>query len=194
MRTFASVLKSDMEQLKQIVIQQLGRTLESPPDFEFLSEQIQKATGEYLSPTTLKRIFGYIPYSGQIRPSSLSILARYAGYNGWQDYQDKQHIESGFVSAKRIVTEELTIGQKIELAWNPNRECMIEYLGEKRFVVLHSQNSKLQIGDRFTATQFLIGQPLTATDVVILRNAENTMDTYIAGAKSGLTKIELLNV
>ena len=183
-----------MEQLKQIVIQQLGRTLESPQDFEYLSEQIQSKTGEYLSPTTLKRLFGHIPYDGQPRAATLSILARYAGYNGWQDYQDKQHVESGFVSTKRIVTEELAVGQKIELGWNPNRECLIEYLGEKRFVVLHSQNSKLQIGDRFTATQFLIGQPLTATDVVVLRNAENTLDTYIAGAKSGLTKIELLNV
>lgn len=50
-----------MEQLKEIVIRQLGRSLESPRDFECLSEQIQVVTGEYLSPTTLKRLFGYIP-------------------------------------------------------------------------------------------------------------------------------------
>ena len=182
-----------MENLKQIVIQQIGRTLEAPADFEYLSEQIQKKTGEYLSPTTLKRVFGHIPYEGQLRPTTLSILARYAGYNGWQDYLDKQHVESGFIAAQRVVAAELSKGQKVCIAWNPNRECLIEYLGEGRFVVLHAQNSKLQIGDQFTATQFILGQPLTAIEVVSVREPRQ-QDTYIAGAKTGLTKIELLNV
>ena len=182
-----------MQQLKDIVIRQLGRTLESPADFEYLSEQIQKAIGEYLSPTTLKRVFGHISYDGQLRPTTLSILARYAGYNGWQDYLDKQHVESGFVAAQRISSKELSKGQKISLAWNPDRECLIEYLGEERFVVLHAKNCKLQIGDQFTTIQFILGQPLTATNVVSVREPLQ-QDTYIAGAKTGLTKIELLNV
>lgn len=183
-----------MEKLKEMVINELGRTLESPADFAYLNKCVQTKTGEYLSPTTLKRVFWYIPYSGQIRPATLAILARYAGFSGWQDYQDKQGIESGFISSKRIMSEELSIGQKLVLAWHPDRECVIEYLGDKRFVVLHSKNSKLHTGDCFTAIQFIIGQPLTATDVVVLRDAENTLGTYIAGAKSGLTKIEMLNV
>ena len=182
-----------MQQLKQIVARQIGRTLESPADYEYLSEQIQKKTGEYLSPTTLKRVFGHIPYEGQLRPTTLSILARYAGYNGWQDYLDKQHVESGFIAAQRVVANELNKGQKICIAWNPDRECLIEHLGEGRFVVLHAQNSTLQIGDQFTATQFILGQPLTATEVVSVREPRQ-QDTYIAGAKTGLTKIELLNV
>lgn len=182
-----------MQQLKDIVIRQLGRTLESPADFEYLSEQIQKTSGEYLSPTTLKRIFGHIPYDGQLRPTTLSILARYAGYNGWQDYLDKQHVESGFVAAQRISSKELSKGQKISLAWNPDRECLIEYLCEERFVVLHAKNCKLQIGDQFTTIQFILGQPLTATNIVSVREPLQ-QDTYIAGAKTGLTKIELLNV
>ena len=167
--------------------------MESPADFEYLSEQIQKKIGEYLSPTTLKRVFGHISYDGQLRPTTLSILARYAGYNGWQDYLDKQHIESGFVAAQRISSRELSKGRKICLAWNPDRECLIEYLGEERFVVLHAKNCKLQIGDQFTTIQFILAQPLTATNVVSVREPLQ-QDTYIAGAKTGLTKIELLNV
>lgn len=191
--TLQAISESTMEQLKQIVIQQIGRTLEAPADFEYLSEQIQKKTGEYLSPTTLKRVFGYIPYDGQLRPTTLSILARYAGYSGWQDYLDKQHVESGFIAAQRVVVKELNKGQKLSLAWNPDRECLIEYLGEGRFVVLHAQKCQLQIGDQFTAMQFILGQPLTATEVVSVREARQ-QDTYIAGAKTGLTKIELLHV
>lgn len=183
-----------MQHLKQIVTRQIGRTLESPADFEYLSEQIQQKTGEYLSPTTLKRIFGHIPYNGQLRPYTLSILARYAGYSGWQDYQDKQHVESGFVVTQRVSSKELTKGQKLSVAWNPDRECLLEYLGNERFVVLHSQNGKLQIGDQFCASQFILGQPLTATDFVSIREPNNRQDTYIAGAKTGLTKIEILHV
>ena len=182
-----------MEHLKQIVTRQIGRTLESPADYEYLSEQIQKTTGEYLSPTTLKRVFGHIPYEGQLRPTTLSILARYAGFSGWQDYQDKQHVESGFIATQRVMTKELSKGQKLSIAWNPDRECLIEYLGEERFVVLHAKNCKLQIGDQFTTIHFILGQPLTATNVVSVREPLQ-QDTYIAGAKTGLTKIELLNV
>ncbi len=182
-----------MENLKQKIVGKISRTLESPADFEYLSEQIQKTSGEYLSPTTLKRVFGHIPYDGQLRPTTLSILARYAGYNGWQDYLDNQHVESGFVATQRISSNELSKGQKISLAWNPDRECLIEYLGEERFVVLHAKNCKLQIGDQFTTIHFILGQPLTATNVVSVRE-QLQQDTYIAGVKTGLTKIELLNV
>lgn len=182
-----------MEQLKQQIIQQLERTLESPADYAYLSEQIQHKTGEYLSPTTLKRLFGHIPYDNQPRPTTLSILARYAGYSGWQDYQEKQCVESGFVSARRIMATELSKGQIILIAWNPDRECLIEHLGDGRFVVLHTENSKLQIGDQFTTAQFILGQPLTATDVMSIREPKQ-QDTYIAGAKTGLTKIEIFDV
>ena len=65
-----------MERLKQIIIKQLERTLESPADFEYLSDQIQKKTGEYLSPTTLKRVFGYIPYTGQIQDEEHAVIDR----------------------------------------------------------------------------------------------------------------------
>ena len=182
-----------MQLLKDIIIRQLGRTLESPADFEYLSEQIQSETGEYLSPTTLKRVFGHIPYKGQLRPITLSILARYAGFSGWQDYLEKQHVESAFVSAKHVKVKELQKGQKIVIAWNPDRECLVEYMGEERFVVLHAQNCKLQVGDQFAATQFILGQPLTATNVISIRE-QKEQDIYIAGAKTGLTKIEILHV
>jgi hypothetical protein len=183
-----------MEKLKEIITRQLGRSLESPRDFEYLSEQIQLATSEYLSPTTLKRIFGYIPQTSEPRTTTLSILARYIGCKGWQDYLTNNHTESDFIAAKKIITKDLSIGQKIILAWNPDRECMIEYLGNNRFVVLHATNAKMQVGDQFTTTQFILGQALTATEYVALREPNTKQDTYIAGAQSGLTKLELFHV
>jgi len=183
-----------MEHLKRIILKKLGRTLESPSDFEYLSEQIFKETGESVSPTTLKRTFGYIPSDGALRPATVSILARYAGFAGWQDYQNKQHIESGFSSERTILTSELQVGQKIIIGWNPDRECLIEYLGEERFVALHTENCKLGIGDQFSATQFILGHPFTAHNVKRLREPQTKQTTYIAGSKTGLTKLEILNV
>jgi hypothetical protein len=71
---------------------------------------------------------------------------------------------------------------------------MIEYLGNNRFVVLHAANAKMQVGDQFTTTQFILGQALTATEYVALREPNTKQDTYIAGAQSGLTKLELFHV
>ena len=39
-----------MEQLKEIITRQLGRSLEAPRDFEYLSEQIQLAKASILAP------------------------------------------------------------------------------------------------------------------------------------------------
>ena len=183
-----------MEQLLLLIRKKINRTLESPRDFEYLSEQIQVVIGEYLSPTTLKRLFGYIPQTSEPRVTTLSIIARYVGYKGWQDYLTNNHTESDFVAAKKIMAKELAIGQKITLAWNPDRECMIEYLGNNRFVVLHAANAKMQVGDLFTATQFVLGQALTAMDYMAVREPNIKQDTYIAGAQSGLTKLELFHV
>lgn len=186
--------KNYMEKLKLFIQKKLNRDLESPRDFEYLSEQIQSYTNEYLSPTTLKRLFGYIPQTSEPRVTTLSILARFAGYKGWQDYIDCHEVESGFVSMPKIVTSELQVGQKIIMAWNPDRECVVEYVGNNRFVVLHAINAKMQVGDQFTALQFVLGQALNANNYISVRVTDLKQDTYVAGAKSGLTKLEMFNV
>ena len=43
-------------------------------------------TGEYISPTTLKRLFGYVKPATAPRTSTLSVLARYVGKAGWSDF------------------------------------------------------------------------------------------------------------
>lgn len=183
-----------MEKLKLLIQKKISRDLESPRDFDFLSEQIQLSTSEYLSPTTLKRLFGYIPKTAQPRITTLSIVARFLGFKGWQDYIEHQNVESDFVSATKILTSELQIGQKIIMAWNPDRECIIEYIGNNRFLVLHTLNAKMQVGDQFTTLQFVLGQPLNAINYVSVRIDNLQQDTYVAGAKSGLTKLQIFNV
>ena len=151
---FAISNKTYMEKLKLLIQKKISRDLESPRDFDFLSEQIQLSTSEYLSPTTLKRLFGYIPQTAQPRITTLSIVARFLGFKGWQDYIEHQNVESDFVSATKILTSELQIGQKIIMAWNPDRECIIEYIGNNRFVssMLSTQRCKLGINSLLTSS------------------------------------------
>ena len=76
----------NIESLKGHVAKAFGRTLDSPSDYDSLSLSIREKTGEYISPTTLKRLFGYVKPATVPRPSTLSVLSRYVGYAGWSDF------------------------------------------------------------------------------------------------------------
>lgn len=75
--------------LKCEVLHKFNRTLDSTSDFDMLSVDIQRKTGDNISPSTLKRIFGYVKYDTIPRTSTLSVLARYAGYSGWSDFCER---------------------------------------------------------------------------------------------------------
>ena len=75
-----------IEQLRADIKAKVGKSLDTPTDFDFLSNEIQQHLKEYISPTTLKRFFNYIPSNVIPRVSTLNVLARYIGYNGWEEY------------------------------------------------------------------------------------------------------------
>lgn len=75
-----------IEKLKQAIISTLDRTIDSPTDFDYLSIKISEKTGDTISSSTLKRLFGYIKPATTPRPSTLSSLARYVGYSGWSEF------------------------------------------------------------------------------------------------------------
>lgn len=77
---------SEITRLKEAVAGTFGKTLDSPTDFDALALSIQGKTGEYISPTTLKRLFGYVKSATVPRTSTLSVLARYVGKTGWSDF------------------------------------------------------------------------------------------------------------
>lgn len=82
--------RMQIESLKRAVRERFGRTLDSSADYDRLSLDIQEVTGEPVSPTTLKRLYGYVRPATIPRTSTLSVLSRYAGYAGWSDFCEKQ--------------------------------------------------------------------------------------------------------
>ncbi|MBQ8493028.1 MAG: hypothetical protein IJ464_01960 [Alistipes sp.] len=80
----------NIEQLKSEVLARFGRTLDSPTDYDALSLSITESAGEHISVSTLKRLYGYDKRTTTPRPSTLSALARYAGYAGWSDFVERK--------------------------------------------------------------------------------------------------------
>ncbi len=177
--------------LKQMVEDSIPRKIKTPADFVYLSGVIFERCGETISETTLKRIWGYIEGYDTTRFHTLSILARFVGYNDWDDFVRENVIDpneqSEEIMQKCIYTKNLKAGDKIYYTWNPDRECLVEYLGDNVFKVLESKNSKVQKNDTFVTAFFIEGQPLYLDDLT--RDGE-TYAMFVVGKNGGLKIVE----
>ena len=179
------------ERLKRELIAKIGRTMESPIDFVYLANAINSESKEKISETTLKRFFGYITPASDLRTSSLSVMARFLGYSGWKTFCEDAS-ESKFLADKVISTNDLQPGDCVRFEWKPDRICVAEYLGDNRFLVTQAERCKLEVGDQFTATQFLLNNPLMLCELKQVRLPNATPKSYVAGFKTGLTALSLM--
>jgi N-acetylneuraminic acid mutarotase len=61
-----------------------GQKIRYPKDCEGLAEAIASKTNQRISPSTLKRLFGFVKTSSRPSPFTLDTLAGYLGYSDWQ--------------------------------------------------------------------------------------------------------------
>ena len=85
----------DKKRLKKI-----QKKLLTPSDFDLLAASIAKESHDRISLSTLKRVWGYVNNKHRLRNETLSILARFVGYNDWTDFC-KAH--SGFVDSDILI-------------------------------------------------------------------------------------------
>ena len=78
-------------------------------------------------------------------------------------------------------------GDIVSIGWRPDRVVTLKYLGDSRFIVVSSSNSKLMEGDEFEARSIVKGFPLVLPEVV--RNGEKT-SSFIAGRDGGIVFIK----
>ena len=175
------------ELLKQIE-DRTGIKPKSPADFNRLSDIIWESTREQLSASTLKRLWGYFKSVGTIRNSTLVILARFLGFNGWEDYVENLYQDNGSdpVLSPLIKVEDLSIGDRITVSWKPNRRCTFRYLGNQQFIVEVAVHSKLRANDTLCCSVFIKGAPLYLPDLV---QGDNPPVAVVAGKKDGLCEI-----
>ena len=103
----------------------IGRKLATPKDFDLLRNQIFSRLHIFISATTLKRIWGYLPDDVSPRRSTLDILARYLGYIDYDTFATgvtatDDELSSNPIMSRRIdVEEQLDPGDRIRLTWQP---------------------------------------------------------------------------
>lgn len=165
--------------LKRAVEVRFGRIPSTPADFGELSIAILKTTGERLSPDTLSRIWGYKKSYSSVRQSTVRVLDRYAHANE----------ESDFIHTAAIHADECQKGDRVRIAWLPNRVCVLSYLGDYRWRVEEAVNSKLHAGDTFFCRTIAQGEELIVDHV---KTENGTYEGYHMGDKNGLTLVEKL--
>ena len=170
----------------------LGRRLRTPKDFDFLREKIFQRVNILVSSTTLKRIWGYVDEPVEPRESTLTILSQFIGYKDWEDFErhggNAGAVQSSIVLSRRLnVSESLTPGDSVLLTWQPESECLVEYLGNLEFCVKSSKNTRLTVGDRFQCGLIVDGEPLYIDN---LRHENCPPTGYVCGKIAGV-KFEL---
>lgn len=180
------MMTTDISRMRKAVEACFGSSLKSSRHFEALSDSIHERTGILLSPTTLKRVWGYLDENVNPRLHTLDTLCRYAGWNGWHDFTDNQHddIESGPIDRPRLdVRRELKPGDAVVLTWKPERVCEVKFLGDDRFVVNSSKGTRLQPGDCFRCTSIIAGEPLYLDH---LTRSGADLGVYVCGRNTGI--------
>jgi hypothetical protein len=83
---------TSLDQCKHLIESSLGwgdPASWSNEDFDDLSERIFQKTAVRLSVSTLKRIWGKVKYDHSPTTATLNAIARFAGFDGWRDFQQQ---------------------------------------------------------------------------------------------------------
>ena len=180
-------------QLRLDIEKDISRRILTPYDFEFLAGSIWERLHENLSPTTLKRLWGYIDGADTARRTTLCLLAQFLGFKDWEAYladlASRTAIESDEFVGEGVHADELQEGELVEVTWLPNRRCVFRYLGNSRFEVITAEHAKIHAGDTFTCSSFWVGQPLYLDNLI---QGSNLPVSYVAGSRTGLVSAHLI--
>lgn len=186
--------RPEIYELRLRIEASIKRKIETPADFDFLRGIIWERTHEQISTSTLKRLWGYVDGVDNARNSTLNVLSKALGYENWDAFILKLKSEnvdnSDLVMSESMSSSDLKIGDRLMIAWQPNRVCWLKYLGDNQFEVMESQNSKLKVGDTFRCGLFILGEPVYINDLR-QNNGTGEPKLFVIGNKSGLTKLRV---
>ena len=174
----------------QLLKQQSGSDLRQPSDCELLSLDIEGRTGVHIGATTLKRLIGFANDEREPHASTLDVIARYLGYAHWEELskiEDKGNSDFN-TAGDEVRSAELKPSICVEITYLPDRKVKMLYLGENRYRVIDSQNSKLHIDDKVEIQNFVLNHPLFVVNV--MRDG-TSLGPFTAGRISGLSSIKV---
>ncbi len=177
-----------IQQLCRAVEEAMGAAQLARSDFDRLQGDIFNRLHIHISATTLKRLWGYVATDSAPRQRTLDTLALFIGYNNFRHFCQTRHDGDGEPSAPVLsrhidVENDLVPDDTLTIFWNPGRVCSLKYLGDRRFLVTESQNTRLTAGATFQCSLIIEGEPLYISNLV-LNNHEPV--GYICGKKGGI--------
>ena len=216
-------IQSDLPQiaaLKLRVEEIYGIRPATHSDFLDMVAAIENALREHVSESTLERLWGYSTREnkeGTVSLRTLNVLARFCGYSGWEDFcqwlKKDQRKESELFEGQAVKSVSLEIGARLRIGWQPDRICLLQYLGNYVFEVESVENTSLEKGDRFKVVQFQKGRPLYLEEFIPASSSQNGCEpagpsqkcsilgseagsssgkSYAIGQEHGLTTLQLL--
>ncbi len=178
-----------MSKLCLAVEQRLERKMNSPRDFNSLSDELSKV-GPRVSASTLKRIWGYNrDISQSYRPYKYTLvsLVNLLGYRDIDDFDknyDKEQIQSAEFSGDTVLADEIAVGSIVELTWAPDRVCKLACVDRGVFKVVYSEHGRLNVGDVVRFMSMTQNAPLYFNEVT--RSTSGETFVYTAGQRTGV--------
>lgn len=186
--------------LKIKVEKMVGTHPSTHTDFLAIVSAVEVSLKEHISESTLERLWGYSTRENKCKTVSvrtLDVLAKYCGFAGWEDFclwlKQEQLKESELFENKSISSSSLSIGDRLKIGWQPDRICVVKYLGDSKFEVESSENTSVSPGDTFKAIQLQLGRPLYMEEFsTVDSSGKRVFGTYAVGEEHGLTTLRLL--
>lgn len=183
----------EIEELKRLVKEKYEDTLATSTDFEVFSLMLKNKYSAAVSASTLKRLYDYVSDEHKPRMATLNALSRYIGHPDFSRFvawlKTSPCYNSSFFNADQLMSSDLRCGDEVEIGWRPNRMVRLEYLGNSRYTVIESRNSKMLFGDVFVTGCFIAEQPLYLP--FLERDGERT-PPFVAGRNGGLSIVRIL--
>lgn len=178
---------------KDLIEQRTGRQFSVLHDFDWLATEILQTTHTYISPTTLRRFWGYQEHAN-LRPASLDVIAAYLGYSSWKAFADAvaagKSPQSGSIARRCLMADNLDCGTHIELRWPPERRVVVRYEGCQTFSIVSVEGSKLRPGGVFRCMMILENEPLYLASLTYPNSETEQQDAkptdYVCGQTNGV--------
>lgn len=187
------MITPEIKELIHNVESRYGKRLNTSTDFDEFSLYLEKNNFGTISPSTLKRLWGYVNDIRRPRISTLDTLSIFLGHETFEafvkDMKTSFKYNSSFFSANQVVSADLSEGTELMIGWAPDRLLRLRYLGDSFYEVTESVNSKIEVGDRFMTGCFFKEIPLYLP--YILREGEQT-SPFIAGRNGGLSCLKII--
>jgi hypothetical protein len=179
--------------IRLLLEEKLGRRVRYPKDCDALAVEIKESVGDRISPSTLKRIFGFINPPGSPSLYTLDVISHFLGFLDWEDLQQKM-VNNGIDSHmlanddRFIRSEDIIEGQMLELGYAPERQLVLLCIGKSQFRIIETVNSSLRPNDVLEI--FLFGEKFPLYVNSVCRDQKN-LGPFIGAKRTGIDYIRV---